>query len=428
MRKSVVLVGTLDTKGDQLVYLKEQIERWGHRVVVVDMGVLGEPALQPTVDKHQVAAAVGTTIQELIALNGPALAMSKMAEGVAKVMKSLWDKREFDGVVGVGGSMGTSAALAALKGVPLGVPKLLVTTMAYHRGVTPDMTGGLDVMMIPWTGGLWGLNSISKEILEVAAGAISGAAQAYDRSRQFKKIVGVTSIGGSVAKYMDILKPALEQRGYEVAVFHAMGMSGRMYERTIREGRVDAVLDLSAGVELLNEVCDGVCSAGPDRLLSAGKMGIPQVVSPGAIEAFHWGHDRALPPAYQNRPRNWHNDILLTMGSTVEEMGATGELLAKRLNESQGPAAVVIPMKGLGVKLPPPPPDAPVPDSSKEMEWKALIRAQLQLTEPGLRTFKEELTKHLKPEVKVVALDAGFNDPAYVQTVLGLFDQMVIRR
>lgn len=421
MARSIVLLGTLDTKGDQLEYLKQLVEKRGHEACVIDVGVIGPVPFTPTISRQEVARAGGSAIEEIIALNSPGAAMVQMAKGASEILKELYAKGRLDGFVAVGGSGGTSLALAVLKAIPIRVPKLLITTVAYSAAITPDMVSGDNVMMLPWVAGLWGLNSISKRVLEMAGGAISGAAELYDRTQtDAKKVVGVTSLGGSVTRYMNQLKPALEERDYEVAVFHVTGMSGRMYERAIADGLINVSLDLSVGVELLNRVTGGVCTAGEHRLEAAGKKGIPQIVSPGAIEAFHWGADRPFPARYKSRPHHPHNAILLTVMANPREMGAVGKLMAEKLNGSTGPAAVVIPMKGFLTR----PKAAPVPQSHAAREIAAFRESLMDVSAPGLAAFRKALLKHVKPKVEVVELDAGLNDPPYVETVLRLFDEM----
>jgi uncharacterized protein (UPF0261 family) len=421
MARSIVILGTLDTKGDQLEYLKALIEKRGHEACVVDVGVLGPVPFTPAVSRQEVAKASGSTLEDIIALKDPHSAMAQMAKGASEIVKQLHARGNLDGMAAVGGSMGTALALAVIKVVPIRVPKLLITTVAYSAAITPDMVSGDNVMMLPWVAGLWGLNSISKGVLEMAAGAISGAAEQYDRAHvDEKQVVGVTSLGGSVTRYMNQLKPALEEKGFDVAVFHVTGMSGRMYERAIADGLINVSLDLSVGVELLNQVTGGVCTAGAQRLEAAGKKGIPQIVSPGAIEAFHWGADRPFPARYKSRPHHRHNAILLTVMSSPREMGAVGKLMAGKLNNARGPTAVVIPMKGFLTR----PKKAPVPQSHTAREVAAFREALMDVSAPGLAAFRKALLKHVKPKVEVVELDAGLNDPPYVETVLRLFDEM----
>jgi uncharacterized protein (UPF0261 family) len=425
MPKSIAVIGTMDTKGDQIEYLKDQIEGNGHRTTMIDVGVLGPVPFEAIISRERVAEAAGSSLKDVIALNDDFLAMTKMAEGASRIIKELSSKGILEGVIAIGGSQGTALALSVMKAVPLGVPKVIVTTVAYSQLITPDMVSGDDVMMIPWTAGLWGLNSMSRWVMETAAGAISGAADAYKKRMATKKrIVGVTSLGGSVNRYMSQLKPALEKRGYEVAVFHVTGMSGRLFERAIRDGFITFSLDLSVGVELLNTVTDGACAAGVHRLEAACDMGIPQIVSPGAIEAFHWGKDRPFPAKYENRPQHQHNALILTVGSSMEEKAATGKLMAEKLNMAKGPTVVVLPMRrtigaGDNPKLPA---GAPPPEG-----FSKFTKALMNLALPGMEAFRETLIKNIRPDIKVVTLDVGFNDPPYTEAVLKLFDEMMSR-
>jgi uncharacterized protein (UPF0261 family) len=421
MNRRIVIVGTLDTKGDQLEYLKHAIERRGHEVCAVDVGVLGRAPFEPTIRREDVALATGSTLQEIIALGDPHSTMEKMAEGACTLIRKLVSEKAIHGVVAVGGSMGTSLDLAIMRAVPLSMPKLLITTVAYSPAITPEMVGGENVMMLPWIAGLWGLNSLSKQVLEMAAGVITGAAEEFDPGRAITDVVGVTSLGGTVTRYMDRVKPALEERGYEVAVFHVTGMSGRTYERAIRDGLISVSLDLSVGVELLNEVAGGIATAGPLRLEAAGETGIPQIVSPGAIEAFHWGGDKPWPARLRQRPTHRHNALLLTVLSTPREMAAVGTLMAQKLNKAQGHTAVVIPMKGFGA---PPTSAQPVNMSPKGEALARFRKALRELSPVGLEAFRKALMKEIDPRINVVVLDAGFNDPPYVETVLALFDEM----
>ena len=199
-------------------------------------------------------------------------------------------------------------------------------------------------------------------------------------------------------------------------------MSGRMYERTIADGLIQVSLDLSVGVELLNQVTGGVCTAGAHRLEAAGRKGIPQIVSPGAIWAFHWGHDRPFPAKYSKRPHHRHNDLILTVGSNAREMGAVGKLMAEKLNRATGPTAVVIPMKGFGDRM-----KSMSPPASPSAERMAVFRkAMAESTQPGMEAFRKQLVKYAKPDVRTEVLDVGFNDQPYIDTVLRLFDEMRI--
>jgi uncharacterized protein (UPF0261 family) len=418
----IAIIGTLDTKGDQIQFLARQIEEYGHTTAVIDVGVLGKVPFRPSVTREEVAHAAGNKLPDVIALNDSCLALSVMARGTSEIVKDWCAKEKISGIIALGGSQGTGLALTVMKSVPLGIPKVVVTTVAYSQLLTPEIMGGDDVIMIPWTAGLWGLNSISRLVMEVAAGVVSGAGEAY-RKRQppEKKLIGVTSLGSAISRYLNYLKPGLEQRGYEVAVFHVTGMSGRIFERAVRDGFISASLDLAAAIELLNSVTDGACSAGKNRLEAAGERGIPQVVSPGPIEAFHWGKDRSLPARYHDRPHHQHSALILTVRSSVEEIVATAELMAEKLNKAKGPVAVVLPMKGMisSDRGGPKPPGAALTGVER-------FRLDLMdITLPGMKAFRESLMKCIKPEIQVVTLDASFNDQIYAETVLRLFDSMV---
>jgi uncharacterized protein (UPF0261 family) len=409
MEKSVVVVGTLDTKGDQIEFLKKKIEEDGQTTCVIDIGVVGDACFQPTYDRNQVAQAVGTSIQGILAMNDRRSGLEKMGEGASRLIKALHSRGEVSGVIAVGGSQGTGVSLQIMRTLPMGIPKLMLTTMAYSPVIIPDMVGGSDLMMLPWVAGLWGLNALSRQTLETAAAAISGAAKAYiKRPVSTKKMVGVSSLGGAVNRYMNDLKPALERRGYEVAVFHSLGMPGRMYERAITDGYITASLDLSCGVELLNDLTGGVYTAGEHRLEAAGKMGVPQIVSPGAIEVFHWGRDRPYPAEYETRLRIWHCALHQAVRSSEKEMAAVGTLMAEKLNRAKGPTAVVFPVQGIGTMR--------GPLSSAEMDAEA---------KKGWAGFRTNIRSKLKPGIKYVELDATFNDPLYTKTVLDIFDEMV---
>lgn len=422
MPRSIAIIGTLDTKGDQIEYLKRQIEGRGHKTTVIDVGILGAVPFHPAIGREKVAEAAGSTLEKIITLNDSCLALTIMAKGASEIVKALYSRGEMEGVMALGGSQGTGLALSVMKSVPLGVPKIVVTTVAYSQLITPDMMGGDDVIMIPWTAGLWGLSGMSRWVMEEAAGAISGAADAYNKRKVFGKMVGVTSLGGAINRYMNHLKPALEQRGYEVAVFHVTGMSGRIFERAIRDGFIAASLDLAAGIELLNCVTNGACSAGEHRLEAACEMGIPQIVSPGAIEAFHWGKDRPFPEKFENRPRHQHSALILTVRSSLEEIAAAAKLMAEKLNAATGPAAVVLPMRGMIGKEDSHKPLAAEPLSAGVAKFREEL---MSITLPGMEAFRETLMKHIKPDIQVVTLDVAFNDPPYADTVLRLFDEMM---
>ncbi len=411
MRKCIAIVATMDTKGDQIAYLKEQIEEKGISTCTIDIGVAADGPFRTDYDRHKVASAGGTSIADILSMNNRRAGLEKMGEGAASIVRDLNVRGELVGVVSAGGSQGTAIALLLMQTVPLGIPKLLLTTIAYSPVIVPDMVGGSDLIMMPWVAGLWGLNPLSKQCLDTAACAIAAAAENYrgrplDKSR---KIVGISSLGGSVQRYADTLKPALEARGHEVGVFHALGMPGRIFERAISDGLISASLDLSVGSELINQLKGGVYAGGEHRLEAAGRMGIPQIVSPGGIEVFMWGKDRPLPSRYKDRPMvAWHSSLHVSISTTPEEMAAVGKLMAHKVNIARGPVTVILPLQGIGWA-----PGTPFGEGRRA----AVLQA-------GMAAFRRSIRRHLGAGVRYIEIDVDFNHPEYIDTVLAVFDEM----
>lgn len=419
--KTIAVIGTLDTKGDETEYLRNLIAEKGYHVIVVDVGVMGEIPFEPDICRAEVAAASGCELSAIVMLADECKAIEKMTLGTCKLVRELYAAGSIDGIIALGGSMGTSLALEVMRSLPLGIPKVILSTIAYSEMILPDYLD-TDIIMIPWVAGLWGMNRLSEESLKMAAGTIASAAECAASSKKSgNPLVAVTSAGQRVHRFMTELKPALVRRGYEVAVFHSAGMSGRMLERAIGDGLITAVLDLTVGCELIPEVTGGIGSGGAFRLEAAGRMGIPQIVSPGTIEAFGWWRSGIpLPEKYQSRPQRPHNQLINVLLSTIEERRAVGRLMAQKLNKAVGPTVVVIPMEGFGHDN--------IPDSfgGGEEDLACQFLRGVCDSRDGLVAFREELEKNLRPEIRVVSLEnVGINDPAYVEVLLNLFDEMV---
>lgn len=405
MFKKIAIIGTLDTKAEEMDYIKQQIESRGHQAIVIDTGVLGDVPFEPSISRQEVAKASGATLKEIAAYNDENKAMGKMAEGTAKLVKELHVNGELDGVLAIGGTMGTDLALDVMAALPLGVPKLIVSSVSFSHIIPPDRICA-DLMMVLWAGGLWGLNSICRPVLDNAAGAILGAAEAYNGEKATRKpLVGITSLGQSECKYLYWLKPALEERGYEVVVFHTVGMGGRALESLIAQGRVSAVLDLSV-IEVSDHALGSIVSAGDTRLETAGKMGIPQIVAPGCIGGCDVATWHPVPPRFRARPVHVHNRLIGVVFNTKEEKAMVGKVMAEKLNKATGPTAVVIPLHGFE-------------------EWD---KPGSELHDPeGIIAFSQALKDNIKPEIRVIELDAHINDKAFSDTVLSLFDGMMPR-
>jgi uncharacterized protein (UPF0261 family) len=328
-----------------------------------------------------------------------------MAGGASRIILDLLEMGEVDGVVAAGGSMSTSLALEAMRTLPMGLPKLVLSTIAFSPLVTPESVPP-DLTMMLWPAGLYGLNRISRRVLDAAAGAIAGASETFVKVDHKKKTVGITSMGTSQLRYVQVLKPALEERGYDVAVFHTTGMGGRAFEQAIDNGLIDVALDLAL-VEIMDEVVGGVTTSGPLRLRSATKRGIPQIVGAGAISNFYWASGKPFPPELSDRKHHRHNQLLTVAVTSTEDKARLGKLVAERLNAGTGPTSVVIPLIG-------------------SIEGDRHPKSPFHDPEGG-RAFSHGLRSKLREGIEVVDLDAHANDPEFCEKVLEIFDRMVGR-
>jgi len=403
MARSIAIIGTLDTKGDQVDYLRRKIQGQGHDAIVIDVGVLGDVKYEATITRHQVAMASGTTLDEVISLKFEAEAMDKMTKGTCQVIKELHGNDKLEGVLAVGGSMGTALALNVLNVLPMGLPKIVISTITYSPAISPDLLNS-DVIMLPWTGGLWGINEISRRMLDQAAGMIISAAEVYNEKPLEKNYLGISSLGMAAARYLHYLKPALEKKGYEVAVYHATGMGSRLLEKAIADGLVSAVLELQVGQELIDELCGSLFGPGPHRFEAAAEKEIPQIVSFGIIELCLWAPYKKLPPKLANRNALRHNPLLWMIPTILEERLEVARLLAKKLNKAKGPVAVVFPLR----------------------DCQGITKWGLQDPE-GYQAFRKEFRRKIKPSIKVVDVDCSTDDKQFADEVLKLLDEMMSR-
>lgn len=405
MKKSIAIIGTLDTKGDQVAYLKEQIEKRGHRTVVIDVGVLGKPGCEPNITKHEVANAAGMTLDEIIAMGEKGheiKSMDKMAEGCRAILRGLNDKESIDGMLGVGGSVGTALILDVSDVLPLAFPKIILSTIASSPAINPDYYSH-NIIMLPWIGGLWGINEVSRIILDQAAALISAAAEVYvRRPLSSKKLIGVAALGMAASQYLGHLRPPLEKRGYEVSVFHATGMSPRLLEKAIADGSVDIALELFAGHEILMNVLGSGYGPGPNRLEAAIKRGIPMIVSHGILEVVSWPAYFPFPEELAKRPHLEHNPLLWMIFTDRVERLEAARILVEKLNRTTGPTAVVLPLKPA---------------------WGV---SKYGVDDPeGNALYQKVLKENLKPEVKVIEVDATQDDPKFSDQVVRLIDEIM---
>ncbi|TDB97949.1 Tm-1-like ATP-binding domain-containing protein [Actinomadura sp. 7K534] len=342
----VVLAGALDTKGAEYAYVRDLLVEAGLRPLLVDVGVRGDPQTRPDVTRAEVARAAGRAVGEIAGLPTRGEALAAMAEGVAALLGSLRDTGEVDAAFGMGGSGALSVLAPGFRALPLGVPKMIVTTMA--SGDTRPHVGASDLLLVPSIVDIAGLNTLSRFVLDRAVamlGAQLGRPVPSAAGRDGTPMVaasmfGVTTVGVSRACR------TLEARGLDVLVFHANGLGGRTLESLAADGWLSGVLDLTT-TELADDLAGGVASAGPDRLAAAGRRGIPQVVSTGALDIVNFGAPETVPEPYRERRLYPHNATATLMRTDPREAAALGERLGAKVSAARGPVTLLLPTGGL---------------------------------------------------------------------------------
>ncbi|ABD56423.1 Tm-1-like ATP-binding domain-containing protein [Jannaschia sp. CCS1] len=398
--KTILVIGTYDTKDAELGFLADVIRDQGGRVLTMDVSVLGAPSMPCDLSKHDVAEEGGSSIEAAIASGDENTAMQIMARGASLLVARLYAEGRFDGMVVLGGTMGTDLALDVCTALPLGVPKYIVSTVSFSPLIPAERLAA-DTQMILWAGGLYGLNSVCKASLSQAAGAVLGAARAVQKPDPDKPLIGMMSLGTSALKYVIPLKPALEERGYEVAVFHATGMGGRAFESLAAQGAFACVFDFCTQ-ELGNHIHGSNISAGADRLTNAGASGTPQIVAPGCYDLVDIVGWQPVPEKWTDHLSHAHNRLLTSIVLNTEERREVARAHAVQLATAKGATAVILPRHGLG-------------------EWDR-EGADLHDQE-GLNAFLAELSRALPANVQAHAIDAHINDALFADTALTIFDQ-----
>jgi len=399
---TILLVGTFDTKDEELSYMGERIQAQGAAVMNMDVSVLGEPAKPCEISKHQVAEAANSSIEDAIATGDENQAMQIMARGSSALAAELHASQRIDGVIILGGTMGTDLALDVCQALPLGVPKYVVSTVSFSPLIPADRLAP-DIQMILWAGGLYGLNSVCKSSLSQAAGAVVGAARAVEPPVSDRPVVGMTSLGSSCLSYMKLLKPALESRGFEVAIFHATGMGGMAFEKIASRRGFVCVMDFAL-CELGNLLAGSVVQAGESRLQNAGKAGIPQLIAPGCLDLIDFAGWQDIPEQYADRPFHAHNRLIKSSALNNEERRETAREIGKRLQAAQAPVNVIMPLNGIE-------------------EWDK--EGEPAHDPEGLAAFTDELRKTVKSPAVLTEIEAHINDEAFASTALSIFDEWV---
>lgn len=390
MAKTVVLIGALDTKGAEFAFVKQIIEAAGLNTLVVDFGVMGEPAFAPQISRTEVAAAAGGDLAYLGSGDHKDEAMKTMADGLAVVVRRLYDEGKLDGILGMGGTGGTSIATAAMRTLPVGVPKVMVSTVG--GGDVSAYSGAKDIAFIPSIVDVAGINRISRAIFTNAAGAIAGmvSAQAPAASADEKPLI-TASMFGNTTTAVGHGRSILEAAGYEVLVFHATGVGGKTMESLIADGYISASFDLTT-TELADYVCNGVFNAGPDRCMAAARAGIPTVLVPGCVDMANFNSVDSMPEKYRTRNIYQWNPNVTLLRTNVEENTRMGEMLAAAANASTAPVAILLPLKGVSML-----------DSEGGQFWDPAADA----------ACFDAIKRNVKPGIKVIEMNHNINDPEF---------------
>jgi uncharacterized protein (UPF0261 family) len=399
---TVVLLGTLDTKGREYAFVRDRLREAGIDVLLVDTGVLGEPLVAPDIHREEVARAAGADHADLVRDADRGHAMDVMGRGAAAVLTRLHGEGRVDGVAALGGSGNSSVAARAMRELPVGVPKLIVSTVA--SGDTRPYVGAVDITMTYSVVDISGINQISARILTNAAGAIAGMATArVPEATDGRPLVGATMFGVTTP-CVTHARERLEELGYEVLVFHATGTGGQSFEALATGGYLVGALDATT-TELADELVGGVLSAGPDRLRGVGRAAIPQVVSLGALDMVNFGPRDTVPERFEDRNLYVHNPTITLMRTTPEEMAELGRRIAERLNGTMGPTVLFVPLRGVSAI------DVdgqPFRDAEADEALFAAVRE-------GIDTSKVEL----------VEVDADVNDPAFATAMADRLHELI---
>jgi uncharacterized protein (UPF0261 family) len=403
--KTVVLVGTLDTKGAEYQYLRDRLKLSGVKTLLVDVGTLEPPRAEPDISRYDVGAAAGVDVDALTAARDRGQAVSVMADAAAIVVKGLFAEGRCDGVLAAGGSGNTAIATKAMRALPVGVPKLMVSTMA--AGNTRDYIGASDIALMPSVTDVAGINSISGRILANAAAAMAGMVNAPPVELGEQRPLIAATMFGVTTPSVTAAREELERRGYEVLTFHATGTGGRAMEALVESGFVTGVLDITT-TELADELVGGVLSAGPERLEMAGRLGVPQVVSVGALDMVNFGSRDTVPPQFESRNLYVHNPSVTLMRTTPAESAELGRQIAKKLSAARGPVALFIPLRGVSAISGE---GGPFYDAAAD---KALFSA---------------LRENMGKNVEMHEVDTHINDPEFAHAMAARLDELMkVRR
>lgn len=402
--KTIALAGTFDTKGQEFLYVKEMIEQLGLNAFTIHTGVF-EPVFQPDVTNKEIAEAAGERIEELAGNRDRAKAMKALTKGMEILVPELYRQGRFDGILSFGGSGGTSMVTAAMRKLPIGVPKIMVSTMA--SGNVEQYVGSSDLIMMPSIVDIAGINAVSKTIFKNAVLAMAGMVELGDRlaqnNEELKPLIAATMFGVTTP-CVECAKEYLEQRGYEVMVFHATGIGGKTMETMARSGYFSGILDLTT-TEWCDEVVGGVLAAGEERGEAGAQGDIPQVVSVGAMDMVNFGPPDTIPEKFSGRKFYQHNPAVTLMRTTTEENKEIGRRLAEKLNMAHGNSVLMLPLRGV---------------SAIDTEGQPFYGPEED------QALFDTLKKYVNPEAtRIVELDLAINDRKFAEAAASMLIDLI---
>ncbi len=403
---AVLVIGTLDTKGSEVSFLRALLAGAGLNPLVLDAGVVQPPSFPPDISRDQVYAAAGTSIGEVQRAGDRGRAVEAAARGAAQLAVGLNNRAMLDGVISLGGSAGTTIGTAAMRALPFGLPKLMVSTLA--SGQVRQYVGIRDILMMHSVVDISGLNRISRRVLTNAAQAMIGmvrgrqASDPQSEGGEDRPLI-TTTMFGVTTPCIETSRPILEKKGYEVLVFHATGSGGMTMESFIADGMIQGVLDITT-TELADELVGGILSAGRDRLTAAGIKGIPQVISLGALDMVNFGPPETVPEKFRGRRFYQHNPTVTLMRTTPAENDRLGKDIAEKASAARGPTALLVPLRGVSA----------IDRVGQPFWWPEADAALFQ----SLRNW-------ISPQVRLVELDLHINDPEFAAAAAQMLLELI---
>jgi uncharacterized protein (UPF0261 family) len=393
--RAVLLIATLDTKGHEAAFVRDLLTSWGVSVALVDVGALGVPAVAADVPRERIFELAGTTLEAVRAKADRGDAVTRAARGAARLASEAHGRGEVSGVLGLGGSAGTTIATTAMKALPLGVPKVMLSTLA--SGMVRQFVGDKDICMLNSIVDILGVNRVSRQVLSQAARAMAGLVTypGPETGPGDKPLVAATMFGVTTP-CVERARESLERAGYEVLVFHATGNGGQAMESLIQDGLIAGVLDLTT-TELADEHVGGFLSAGPNRLTAAVNAAIPQVVSTGALDMANFYAPESVPAKFSHRRFYRHNPNVTLMRTTPEENTRIGADIARKLSSARGPVSVLLPRRGVS----------------------AIDKEGQPFDDPIARAALHEAIRSGLRGVEVAELDLHINDPEFADAAAG---------